>query len=183
MNGKAGFTLLEVLAAVLIFSVGSLAVASMQISAISGNNASGTMTEAGIWAADKMEELLSRDFTDAELQDTDGDGTDQDLDSDWVDDDGGNFGLEHRANPGSDGQPNNDTTDSQADFQETQRSQRRREPAKETRNFWLGTLGTAIYLRRDALRRAHRALLFRVAHASRAVRALGTRIVRSRESP
>ena len=120
MNGKAGFTLLEVLAAVLIFSVGSLAVASMQISAISGNNASGTMTEAGIWAADKMEELLSRDFTDAELQDTDGDGTDQDLDSDWVDDDGGNFGLEHRANPGSDGQPNNDTTDSQADFQETQ---------------------------------------------------------------
>ena len=95
MNAKGGFTLLEVLAAILTFSIGLMAVASMQVAAIKGNSQSGTLTEAGIWAADKMEELLSKDFTDPELQDTDGDGTDQDLNNDWVDDDGGNFGLDH----------------------------------------------------------------------------------------
>ena len=119
MNAKGGFTLLEVLAAILTFSIGMMAVASMQVAAIQGNSQSGSLTEAGIWAADKMEELLSKDFTDPELQDTDGDGTNQDLNNDWVDDDGGNFGLDHAADPDSDGQPANDTTGSQADFQET----------------------------------------------------------------
>jgi len=120
MNARGGFTLLEVLAAILTFSIGLMAVASMQLAAIKGNSQSGTLTEAGIWAADKMEELLSKDFTDPELQDTDGDGTNQDLNNDWIDDDGGNFGLNHVADPDSDGQPDNDTTGSQADFQENQ---------------------------------------------------------------
>jgi len=120
MKEQNGFTLLEVIIAIVIFSIGLLAVASMQMSAIKGNHFSGTLTEATNWAADQMEQLLSKDFTDPELQDTDGDGTNQDGDNDWIDDDGGNFGLDHVADPDSDGQPDNDTTGLQADFQETQ---------------------------------------------------------------
>ena len=120
MVRQNGFTLLEVLIAILVFSIGLLGVASMQMSAIVGNNFSGTLTEAQSWAVDKMEELLSKDFTDSDLQDTDSDGTNQDANDDWIDDDGGNFGLDHVGDPLSDGQPSNDTTASQADFRETQ---------------------------------------------------------------
>lgn len=120
MKEQDGFTLLEVLVALLIFSIGLLAAASMQVMAIRGNYHSAALTEASYWATGQMERLLSKDFTDPELQDTDGDGTNQDADNDWVDDDGGNFGLDHVADPDSDGQPDNDTTGSQADFQETQ---------------------------------------------------------------
>ena len=46
MLDKRGFTLLEVLIAVSIFSVGLLAVASMQISAIGGNRLGNELSTA-----------------------------------------------------------------------------------------------------------------------------------------
>ena len=59
MKEQNGFTLLEVIIALCIFSIGLLAVASMQMSAIKGNHFSGTLTEATNWAADQMETLMS----------------------------------------------------------------------------------------------------------------------------
>lgn len=72
---EKGFTLIEVLIAISILTVGILAMASMQISAIRGNYLSSNLTEATTWAQDKIEYLMSLPYDDADLQDTDGDGT------------------------------------------------------------------------------------------------------------
>jgi prepilin-type N-terminal cleavage/methylation domain-containing protein len=67
MKEQNGFTLLEVIIALFIFSVGLLAVASMQMTAIKGNYFSGTLTEATSWAADQMETLMSLPYADPDL--------------------------------------------------------------------------------------------------------------------
>ncbi len=69
INGQKGFTILEVLVAISILTVGLLAVASMQVSAIRGNHLSANVTCALALAEDKMEYLLGRDYNDASLQD------------------------------------------------------------------------------------------------------------------
>ena len=69
-----GFTLVEILIAISIFSVGLLAVASMQISAIRGNSFAGGVTEGTMWVGDQLERLMARPYDDADLNDTDGDG-------------------------------------------------------------------------------------------------------------
>ena len=93
-NNEKGFTLLEVIAAISILSVGLLAVASMQGSIIKGNRFAGGVTEATSWASDQMEKLMVLPYDHADLVDTDGDGTGEDNDRDGVDDDGGDFGLD-----------------------------------------------------------------------------------------
>jgi type IV pilus assembly protein PilV len=90
----AGFTLLEVIVAISVFTVGLLAVASMQVSAIRGNTLAGGVTEATSWLSDQMEKLMVLPFDHAQLADTDSDGTGQDPDEDGIDDNGGDFGLE-----------------------------------------------------------------------------------------
>src|SRR5512143_4001523 len=65
-----GFTLIEVLIAIVILTVGLLAVGTMQISAIRGNFMSGNTSTALSLASEKMEELLNRDFNHADLADT-----------------------------------------------------------------------------------------------------------------
>lgn len=96
---KSGFTLLEVLIALVIFAVGILGVATMQISSIQGNSHGRQVSEASSVISDRIETLLSLDYDDPLLADTDGDGTNQDLNGDGVDDDGGNFGLDDIVNP------------------------------------------------------------------------------------
>ncbi len=91
---KDGFSLLEVLIALTILSIGILGVASMQISATKGNTSARGMTEAATIGQQQLELLLSYDYGHPLLLDTDGDGTNQDADEDGADDDGGNFGLE-----------------------------------------------------------------------------------------
>ena len=104
MHKKAngGFTLIEVMITVGILSIGLLALASMQITAIKDNSFSSNLTEASALAQQKMEELMNLQYNDAELADTDGDGTNQDSDNNGVDDDNGDdnktdddFGLWH----------------------------------------------------------------------------------------
>jgi len=69
-----GFTLLEIIIAISVLTVGLLAVASMQISAIRANSFAGTVTEAAMLAGDQLEKLMARPYDDADLDDTDGDG-------------------------------------------------------------------------------------------------------------
>lgn len=71
---EKGFTLLEVIVAISILTIGILAVASMQIGAIRGNAFAGGVTEAATWAGDGIEKLMRLSWNDPLLQDTDGDG-------------------------------------------------------------------------------------------------------------
>ena len=70
VNEQDGFTIIEVLIAVFILTVGLLAVASMQVSAIRGNNLSDNVTSALALAEDKMEYLLGLKYNDPDLQDS-----------------------------------------------------------------------------------------------------------------
>jgi type IV pilus assembly protein PilV len=69
-----GFTLLEILIAISVLTVGLLAVASMQISAMRANSFAGGVTEGTTWAGDQLERLIAQPYDDADLNDTDGDG-------------------------------------------------------------------------------------------------------------
>jgi len=57
-NGENGFTLIEVMIALVIFSIGVLGLAAMQIDFIRGNATARGVTEAASQASDKMEELM-----------------------------------------------------------------------------------------------------------------------------
>lgn len=64
---EAGFTLLEVIIAISILSVGLLAVASMQTAAIRGNNNAYRITEGATWAQDRLEYLMAQSYDDSLL--------------------------------------------------------------------------------------------------------------------
>ena len=98
-RNQYGFTLIEVMIAMVVFAVGLLGVATMQINAIGGNSFASGLTEAATIGQDKMEELMALDYDDPLLDDTDGDGTGQDANNDGVDDGGNDFGLNDTANP------------------------------------------------------------------------------------
>ena len=93
-KNQSGFTLLEVLIALFIFSIGILGVNAMQITSIKGNSTANRITQASNLAADQIEAILSLDYDDVALNDNDTDGTAQDANSDGIDDNGGNFGLD-----------------------------------------------------------------------------------------
>jgi len=63
-----GFTIIEVLIALAIFSIGILAVAKMQISSVGYNTKSRVYTEAATAGAGQIEELLTLDFDDSDLE-------------------------------------------------------------------------------------------------------------------
>ncbi len=62
-----GFTLLEVLFALAIFSIGILAIAGLQISSINGNSSARMQTEATTLAVDRLEQLSARPYNHADL--------------------------------------------------------------------------------------------------------------------
>ena len=77
VSSEKGFTLLEILFATCILSVGLLAVASLQAAAIRGNYFADGVSNGSTWATDKMEKLIAaayQDYEDSDLLDTDGDG-------------------------------------------------------------------------------------------------------------
>jgi len=96
MNNKlkqAGFTLVEVMIAIVIFAVGMLAVTSLQLKNIQGNSFANDMSQAMTLAQNKIEESMTLGFNDLNILDQDGDGTNQDANNDGIDDNGGEFGL------------------------------------------------------------------------------------------
>jgi len=95
----AGFTLLEVLIAMVIFSIGILGVSAMQLTAIGGNSKANSVSKVSNYASDRIETIMSLDYADPLLNDDDNDGTSQDANADGIDDDGGNFGLDDLVNP------------------------------------------------------------------------------------
>ena len=69
IKNNKGFSLIEVLIAVSIFSIGILAVASMQLAAINGNKVAGKNTKAVTWSCDRADRILSLPYTHADLDD------------------------------------------------------------------------------------------------------------------
>jgi prepilin-type N-terminal cleavage/methylation domain-containing protein len=70
MKSQRGFTILELLIAISILTVGLLGVASMQVSGIRGNYFSANTTIGLTLAEEKMEELLALDYDHGDLQDS-----------------------------------------------------------------------------------------------------------------
>ena len=66
-NAGRGYSLIEVIVAMAVFSVGILAVFSMQITATQGNALARGMTENYNCALDKAEELLALPYDDPDL--------------------------------------------------------------------------------------------------------------------
>jgi type IV pilus assembly protein PilV len=64
-----GFTLIEVLIAISIFSIGLLAVATMQITSIKVNSTAGQITDRITLAQDKLEELMALPYSSPWLED------------------------------------------------------------------------------------------------------------------
>jgi len=62
-----GFTLTEVLVGLLILAVGILAVAAMQISSTKGGSFSNHLTQATVFAQDKLEHLKNLSYNDSNL--------------------------------------------------------------------------------------------------------------------
>ena len=59
---NCGFTLIEVMIALAIFSIGILGMYALQISSINGNTSARNRTQAIAWAANRMEILLQTHF-------------------------------------------------------------------------------------------------------------------------
>jgi len=66
-NNNRGYSLIEVLIALGIFSIGILGVAAMQISGTSSNSTARKITDATYYAEDKLETLISLPWADADL--------------------------------------------------------------------------------------------------------------------
>jgi len=71
---EAGFTLIEVIIALAILTIGILSVNAMQITAINGNATASRLTIASTWAGDQVERLMALDYDDIALTDQQSEG-------------------------------------------------------------------------------------------------------------
>jgi len=99
---EAGFTLIEVIVALAILTIGILAVNAMQTAAVKGNMAASDITIASTWAADRVEQIFGMEYDEFEDQNGNGLRSAQDANNNGIDDDDEgnaiddipNFGLE-----------------------------------------------------------------------------------------
>jgi type IV pilus assembly protein PilV len=82
MKNTRGFTLIEILIAVAIFSIGVLAVAKMQLWNVKNNTTGNLTTMATLLGRAKIEELKGHDITDTELNTGDYEDSDNPIDAD-----------------------------------------------------------------------------------------------------
>lgn len=73
-NGQTGMSLVEVLVAIVLFSLGSLMVLTMTTSSLKANSNSHAIDESVNLGRVNMERLLGLDYTSGDLQDTNADG-------------------------------------------------------------------------------------------------------------
>lgn len=73
-NSQIGMSLVEVLVAIVLFSIGSLMVLTMTTSSLRANSNSHAIDESVNLGRVNMERLLSLDYTSGDLQDTNADG-------------------------------------------------------------------------------------------------------------
>ena len=67
LRNDEGYTLIEILIAIAILAVGLLAIATMQISSIRVNDTARKMTRRATMAQDRLEYLMSLNYTHADL--------------------------------------------------------------------------------------------------------------------
>lgn len=95
-----GFTLIEVMIALVIFTVGIMAASVMQGTSIRSNHQASNILDSVFWGGDQIEQILNVDYDDPLLDDApvagdpNGNGTKEDANGDGIDDNGGNFGLD-----------------------------------------------------------------------------------------
>ncbi len=75
LSSEKGFTLIEVMITMVVLSIGFLGVISMLTGSIGSNSKADTTTSTATIAADHIEFLMTLDYTNALLTDTDGTGT------------------------------------------------------------------------------------------------------------
>nr|NJM02672.1 hypothetical protein [Desulfobacula sp.] len=73
-NRQSGFTLIEILIAILLLIIGILGVGVMQNTSIEGNNTANNLTAAATWGSDALETLMARSYTHDDLTDDNNDG-------------------------------------------------------------------------------------------------------------
>lgn len=76
LRNQAGFSLVEVLIALFIFTIGAMAAAKMQYQSVSRNSDVNSMVQATMLAQSKLEELLALNLADINLEAGDLDGAD-----------------------------------------------------------------------------------------------------------
>lgn len=69
LKNNAGFTLIEVMVAIVVLAIGILGAGSMQLSVLNSNAGSYDLTEATALALDQIENTMTWDYTDARLTD------------------------------------------------------------------------------------------------------------------
>lgn len=74
-TASAGFTLIEVIIALAILTIGILSVNVMHTVSIRGNSTASGITTAANWGADRAERIFSLNYGNADLKDTDADGS------------------------------------------------------------------------------------------------------------
>lgn len=62
-----GFTILEVIVAVSVLTIGILAMGVLQTSTVRLNNNARGITEASAWATDTMEDIMALSYSDADI--------------------------------------------------------------------------------------------------------------------
>ena len=86
---QKGFTILEVLIAIAVLTIGILGVNAMQVSSLKGNSIANKITEGSNWAADRMERIIVMPFdSGSNTLDDDGDGAADEADEQFLDTDG-----------------------------------------------------------------------------------------------
>ncbi len=66
-HNNQGFTLIEIMIAMVIFVIGMLSVATLQTNATRGNISANRSTRAFTWGSDRLEVLMSLPYTHADL--------------------------------------------------------------------------------------------------------------------